>query len=116
MGCLTKDCLEGPWVVGDGTDGAPSESPRLDDWSNTWRALHYMYGGRKLKYVEWDPFGKQTAFAKPYMYALFDLEKDQFELTNIYNATLATPAGAKLLASLHALMERYQSCKGESCP
>ena len=75
-----------------------------------------MYGGRNLKYVEWDPFGKQTAFAKPYMYALFDLEKDQFELTNIYNATLATPAGAKLLASLHALMERYQSCKGESCP
>jgi hypothetical protein len=50
----------------------------LCSWSNTWRALHYKSDGKQLKYVEFDPFGKQTAFAKPYMYALFDLMVDPF--------------------------------------
>ena len=108
---------QGPWVVGnDGTGGAPLSSPRLDDWSNTWRALHYMADGKDLKYAEYDPFGKQTAFAEPYMYTLFDLAADPFELTNIYAATKATPAGTKLLGELHALIERWQSCNGQSCP
>ena len=70
---------QGPWEVGaDGSGGAPSGTPRLDDWSNTWRALHYKSAGMAYKYVEWDPFGKQTAFAKPYMYALFDLVRMPF--------------------------------------
>ena len=70
---------QGPWEVGaDGSGGAPSGTPRLDDWSNTWRALHYKSAGMAYKYVEWDPFGKQTAFAKPYMYALFDLVSTPF--------------------------------------
>ena len=109
--------LTQPWVVGnDGTGGAPSGQPRLDDWSNTWRALHYKSGGQRLKYAEFDPFGKQSAFAKPYMYALFDLETDPFELTNIYQATKATAEGAKTLSMLHDLLEEYQHCSGDDCP
>ena len=69
-----------------GTGGAPSGQPRLDDWSNTWRALHYKHGGRDLKYIEFDPFGKQTAFAEPAMYALFDLEVDSYELDYVHQA------------------------------
>ena len=41
---------------------------------------------------------------------------DPFELSNIYQATKARPAGARLLSELHALLERYQSCRGDSCP
>ena len=77
-------------------------------------ALHVRWQETEVRRV--GPLRETDRLCEAYMYALFDLEKDQFELTNIYNATLATPAGAKLLASLHALMERYQSCKGESCP
>ena len=32
---------------------------------------------------------------------------DPFELSNIYQATKARPAGARLLSELHALLERY---------
>ena len=103
-------------VGDDGAGGVPSDAPRLDDWSNTWRALHVKRDGRDLKYIEFDPFGKQTAFSKPAMYAVFDLQKDPFELENIYNATQATEAGVALLGELHALVERYQSCAGVSCP
>ena len=108
---------QGPWVVGnDGTGGAPTGDPRLDDWSNTWRALHYKANGQQLKYVEFDPFGKHTAFAKPYMYALFDLHVDPFELNNIYETTKATPEGGKTIAMLHELLEKYQHCSGDDCP
>lgn len=82
-------------VGDDGTGGAPSDQPRLDDWSNTWRALHYKHSGRDLKYIEYDPYGKQTAFAKPAMYALFDLAKDPYELENVYNRTKADKVGGE---------------------
>ena len=112
---------QGPEGVGDdGAGGAPRGAPRVDDWSNTWRALHYKRSGngRDLKYIEFDPFGKQTAFASPAIYALFDLGKDPYELQNIYNATTskATVAGAELLAELRALAQRYQTCTGVNCP
>ena len=56
---------QGPWDV--------SATWRLDDWSNTWLGLHYMANGHDLKYGVFDPLGKQSGFAHPYMYLLFDL-------------------------------------------
>ena len=60
--------------------------------------------------------GAPVIRGKPAMYSLFDLETDPFELENIYNATMAMAAWAQLLEELHALVERYQSCTGVSCP
>jgi len=99
---------QGPWQV-----GAPH---RLDDWSNTWIGLHYTAKGKDLKYGEFDPWGKQSGFAKPYMFALFDLKADPYELENVYNATKATANGAALLAELHELLARYNTCAGPACP
>jgi hypothetical protein len=37
------------------------------------------------RYGEFDPWGKQSGFSQPYMYMLFDIDQDPYELHNIYN-------------------------------
>ena len=70
----------------------------------------------RSRYGEFDPFGKQSNFSTPYMYVLFDIDQDPYELENIYNQTKATTEGVALLAELHALLVRYNSCSGPTCP
>jgi len=91
---------------------------RLDDWSNTWIALVHTDragGGAKYKYGEFDPWGKQSYFAQPYMYVLFNLTADPYELYNIYNETKASPAGAHFVAMLKGKLDSYKRCSGDSC-
>ena len=38
------------------------------------------------------------------------------ELENIYEPTKATAEGAKTIAMLHELLEKYQHCSGADCP
>lgn len=38
------------------------------------------------------------------------------ELENIYEPTKATAEGAKTIAMLHELLEKYQHCSGVDCP
>ena len=63
-----------------------------------------------LKYGEYDPYGKQSGFATVYFYELFDLEKDPFELINIYNAS-----STELKAWLHSTVRAYYECAGPNC-
>ena len=101
---------QGPWQV--------SDRHRLDDWSNTWAGLHYVdrTHGHDLKYGVFDPWGKQSGFASPYMRVLFNLTSDPYELHNIYNQTIASITGAALVSSMHSLLLRYNACQGKACP
>ena len=96
---------QGPWEVG-------SRHP-LDDWSNTYIALTYKGPLGYLKYGVYDPYGKQTNFSKPYMVELFDLDKDEYELLNIYNQT-KTSAPATI-ATLHKMLTSFYACKPGEC-
>lgn len=60
------------------------------------------------------PYGKQTNFTKPYMFELFDLKADPFELVNIYNHTKAT--NPSLVNHLSAVTYSYYGCVGKTCP
>ena len=101
---------EGPF--GDRKGGHP-----LDDWSNTWLALYYQSNdGSEYKYAEFDPYGKQTGFARPGMYSLFNLTSDPYELRNIYNATKSMPKGGALIADMQSLLRTYYGCHGQACP
>eukprot|EP01064_Diplonema_japonicum_P029219 TRINITY_DN4663_c0_g3_i2.p1 TRINITY_DN4663_c0_g3~~TRINITY_DN4663_c0_g3_i2.p1 ORF type:complete len:589 (+),score=70.13 TRINITY_DN4663_c0_g3_i2:70-1767(+) len=96
---------QGPWEVG-------TRHP-LDDWSNTYIGVTYKGGEGDFKYAMYDPFGKQTNFTKPYMYELFNLRTDPFELHNIYNSTLASDPG--LVQMLTDLTFKWYHCSGTSC-
>ena len=94
---------QGPWEVG--------KRHALDDWSNTYIGL-YVRSTTKghLKYGEYDPYGKQSEFKSVYFYELFDLDKDPFELHNIFNSS-----SAELKAWLHTTVRAYYECAGASC-
>lgn len=98
---------QGPWEVG--------KRHALDDWSNTYIGLHVVDKGAgglgHLKYGEYDPYGAQSNFTSVYMYELFDLDKDPYELHNIYNES-----SAELKASLHSMVREFYECEGSACP
>ena len=89
---------QGPWTAVDGA----AEPWVLDDWSNTYIGVRYAGALGAWKYAEFDPYGSQSGFATPYMYALFNLTADPFELRNVYNAT--AESAPELVAALHNLM------------
>lgn len=97
---------QGDWIVG----GTP-----LDDWSNTYIGLRHSSSERGTwKFGIYDPYGKQTGFTKPYMFELFDLDKDPWELKNVYNATLRS--NPELIAYLNKTAYNYYNCVGAKCP
>ena len=97
---------QGPWEVG-------SRHP-LDDWSNTYLAITYKGPLGYYKYAKFDPYGKQTNFTRPYMFELFDLEDDPFELHNIYNATKRSKP--QVVTTLDKYAMDGWACRGASCP
>lgn len=96
---------QGPWEVG-------TRHP-LDDWSNTYIGVRYLHKKDSWKYAEYDPYGKQTNFTKPYMYQLFDLNTDPYELYNIYNQTKTSKP--ELIQMLHNLTHTWYHCAGANC-
>ena len=90
-GCDPGDPVAGSWCKRKAV--APYDRHRLDDWSNTWQGLFWSKGGQRCaragplachslsdlvgrhryKYGEFDPYGKQSNFSRPYMRVLFDL-------------------------------------------
>jgi arylsulfatase A-like enzyme len=93
---------QGPWEVG--------QRHALDDWSNTYIGVTFRDGNRHLKYAEYDPYGKQSGFTSVYFYELFDLEKDPYELHNIYNESSQATKDM-----LHAITRKWYECQGKSC-
>ena len=70
--------------------------------------------GHSFKYAEYDPYGKQSNFSKPYMYQLFNLTADPFELENLYNTSRRTKPA--LVRTLKATLDAYSECHGANCP
>merc|ERR1712217_306988 len=93
---------QGPWEVG--------TRHALDDWSNTYIGVTFRNGTHHYKYAEYDPYGKQSKFSSVYMYELFDLDADPYELHNMYNAS-----SMLLRDQLHTITHQWYSCKGTSC-
>ena len=58
-----------------------------------------------------DPYGKQSNFSSVYLYELFDLTNDPYELHNVFNST---PAAFKQL--LHSAVRTFYECAGPDCP
>ena len=76
-----------------------------------------LMGRRIVPDGVYDAFGKQSGFAHPQMYELFDLAKDPYELLNIYNSTKSDgSAGQALLTELHGILRQYYECSGPECP
>lgn len=96
---------QGPWEVG--------TRHALDDWSNTYIGLAGEFAGYPgvWKYAEYDPYGKQSNFSSVYLYELFDLTNDPYELHNVFNST---PAAFKQL--LHSAVRTFYECAGPDCP
>jgi hypothetical protein len=69
------------------------------------------------KYGAFDPWGKQSHFADPYMHVLFNLTSDPHELENIYNETKYNggAAGATLVAAMEQKLRAFVHCKGGEC-
>eukprot|EP01060_Flectonema_neradi_P040803 TRINITY_DN9425_c0_g1_i1.p1 TRINITY_DN9425_c0_g1~~TRINITY_DN9425_c0_g1_i1.p1 ORF type:complete len:579 (+),score=79.25 TRINITY_DN9425_c0_g1_i1:25-1737(+) len=85
-----------------------------DDWSNTYIGITFKdssVGNYKLGIF--DPYGPQTNFSKPYMFELFDLAADPYELHNIYNMTNAT--NPDLVDMLVTTTYSWYHCSGRNC-
>eukprot|EP01065_Artemidia_motanka_P029313 TRINITY_DN35454_c0_g1_i1.p1 TRINITY_DN35454_c0_g1~~TRINITY_DN35454_c0_g1_i1.p1 ORF type:complete len:616 (+),score=241.61 TRINITY_DN35454_c0_g1_i1:79-1926(+) len=94
---------QGPWEV--------STRHPLDDWSNTYIGLSGAIAGyKRLKYGEYDAYGKQSNFTSVYLYELFDLDSDPYELVNIY-----ANASADLKSTLHSAVRAAYECAGKEC-
>merc|ERR1712139_576181 len=93
---------QGPWEVG--------KPHALDDWSNTYIGITFRNGTHNLKYAEYDPYGKQSGFSSVYMYELFDLDSDPYELYNIYNKS-----SQPLKDELHKITREWYTCQGTTC-
>ena len=96
---------QGPWQIG-------TRHP-MDDWSNTYIGVTYKGDEGDYKFAMYDPYGKQTKFTEPYMYELFNLSSDPYELYNIYNSTVNS--NPKLVEMLTNLTYTWYHCEGTSC-
>ena len=78
--------------------------------SNSWRQLRVMNATMNWNYVEYDPIWKFDTFPLQH-YELYDVTKDPYQMNNIY-----TEMSEQVKAALHAQLEEYYQCKGNSCP
>ena len=100
---------QGPW-----TRYHAHISRNYDDWSNTFVAI-VSNGGVEgdIKLGLYDPYGKQTGFASPRMYELFNLTADPYETTNVYTRTRRDHP--QLVDDLIAKMRELHGCVGAAC-
>eukprot|EP00755_Sulcionema_specki_P035201 Sspe_Gene.2428::Locus_806_Transcript_1_1_Confidence_1.000_Length_1824::g.2428::m.2428/K01137/GNS; N-acetylglucosamine-6-sulfatase len=86
----------------------------IEEQDNNFIALRYTPGSRygNILYAEFqngtDGF---VAFDSPHFYELYDMDKDPWQLNNIYNTT--TPA---VRDALHRELHQWLACKGAACP
>ena len=106
---LTMHYNQGPW-----TRYHAHISRNYDDWSNTFVAI-VSNGGVEgdIKLGIYDPYGKQTGFASPRMYELFNLTADPYETTNVYTRTRRDHP--QLVDDLIAKMRELHGCVGAAC-
>ncbi len=86
----------------------------LDDWSNTYVGIHFRDSSESWKFAVFDAYGKQSNFSSPYVYQLFDLASDPFELHNVCGDVLQRRP--ELVAMLNETTYAWFACKGTECP
>jgi len=104
---------QGPYGTHD-SQKHKTKGRHLDDWSNTYIGLTYKGDEGRWKFAVYDPYGKQSGFTTPYMFELFDMDADPYELHNIYNATKA--ADPTLVQKLSDMTYERYHCAGQDCP
>ena len=87
-----------------------------DDASNTFLALYVNDSEHGLwKYAEFEPTGKQTDFADPNFYELFDLAADPHETLNVYYNQSYARVTQELKDFLHTTVHETYRCRGTAC-
>merc|ERR1711920_1030817 len=74
--------------------------------SNSWRALRILREGENLQYIEYDPTWTFNSTNMQH-YELYDIDKDPYQMKNIYSQTSASKK-----AELHLSLSRYFACGG----
>lgn len=79
---------------------------------NTWRAIRIINETHNWSYVEYVNYtftykDKQD----PYLRLLYDINNDEYQLTNIY-----PKQNASIQAELHEMLMTYGNCTGSTCP
>ena len=82
------------------------------NYGDTFRLLRILNDTINWVYAEYiDYHFNQTSFKSPYLYVLYDLANDLYQLYNIYyNQT------KYIQNELHQMMMDYGSCSGTNCP
>ncbi len=84
----------------------------VDTLDNNWRAIRILNSSMNWVYGEWVNHNwTETNLMNPTFYALFDLKKDPWQMTNLYDAT-----NKNTLNTLHSMLMDIGSCTGETCP
>ena len=93
----------------------------IDQMDNNFIAVRHFAGSQhgNLLYAEFQwangtSYGEGNVdFQSPFFFEMFDMDKDPWQLNNIYaEVKAATPAK---VASLHAEVQAWLKCKGASC-
>ena len=83
--------------------------------SNNWRQLRIMNETMNWSYVEYDPKWEFNVTDESgsglQHYELYDVEKDPYQIDNIYSQT-----SLETKVALHRQLENYFRCHGKTCP
>ena len=82
------------------------------NYGNNWRLLRIINETYDWTYAEYyDYHFNQTSFENPYLYVLYDNNKDRYQLNNIYNSITK-----EIQNELHSNLMTYGQCKASQCP
>lgn len=82
------------------------------NYGDTFRLLRILNDTINWVYAEYiDYHFNQTSFKNPYLYVLYDLTNDLYQLYNIYNNITKD-----IQNELHQMLMDYGSCSGSDCP
>eukprot|EP00039_Didymoeca_costata_P006186 m.88129 g.88129 ORF g.88129 m.88129 type:complete len:133 (+) comp13147_c0_seq1:1266-1664(+) len=110
-----RDAILIEWTTDHDDAAKHAENPlsvMIDTFNNTYRSLRIINESLgNLAYSEFVDYRKNWHFENILEYELFDLDKDPYELHNIY-----PQAPADLKKVLHERISEYYTCQGNSCP
>lgn len=86
--------------------------PMVDTFNNTYRALRILSPDRgNLVYTEFADLRSNYFWTKPPLeYEYYDLDKDPFQLHNVYSSLSAAEK-----TELHEQLDQLWHCQGENC-
>eukprot|EP01084_Bolivina_argentea_P121249 214876_1 len=83
-----------------------------DGYGNTWRQIRIINKTHDWSYSEYiDLNFSDKAKNHPYLYVLYDVAQDPYQIKNIYNKT-----SNDIKQELHDMLMEYGNCAGANCP